>query len=96
MLFSSPEQPLSSPAVSKLRRATTNFAEEKEKKLVKTYGKQQIQDDSGLGRKSEARIEVKSPSWKKVRVVAEFQDRQDQGAASALVEKPVDTTFYSF
>lgn len=95
-LFSSPEQPLSSPAVSKLRRATTNFVEGKEKKLVKTYGKQQVQDDSGLGRKSGARIEVESPSWKKVREIAEFQDQQDQGAASALVEKLVRSAFYSF
>lgn len=64
------------------------------KKLVKTYGKQ-IQDDSGVGRKTGARVEVKSPSWKKVRVVAELQDQQDQGATSAKVEKPVDSTSYS-
>lgn len=61
---------------------------------MKTYGKQ-IQDDSGVGRKTGARVEVKSPSWKKVRVVAELQDQQDQGATSAQVEKPVDSTSYS-
>lgn len=77
--YSSSEQPASSPAVSKLRRATTNFIEGKEKKVVKTYGKQ-IQDDSGVGKKSRARVETEPPSRKKVRVAAEFQDQQDQGA----------------
>lgn len=77
--YSSPEQPVSSSAVSKLRRATTNFVEGKEKKVVKTYGKQ-IQDDSGVGKKSRARVEAESPSRKKVRVAAKFQDQQDQGA----------------
>lgn len=75
---SSPEQPASSPAVSKRRRATTNFVEGKEKKVVKTYGKQ-IQDDSWVGKKSGARIEAESPSGKIVRVAAEFQDQHDQG-----------------
>lgn len=45
-----------------------------------------------MGRKSGARVEVETPSWKKVRGVAEFQDQQDQGAASAQVEERVDGT----
>lgn len=77
--YSSPEQPASSPAVSKLRRVTTNFVEGKDKKIVKTYGKQ-IQDDSGVGKKSGARFGAEPPSRKKVRVAAEFQDQHDQGA----------------
>lgn len=76
--YSSPEQPASSPAVSKLRRATTNFAKGKEKKVVKMYGKQ-IQDDSRVGKKSGAGFEAESPSWKIVRVAAEFEDQHDQG-----------------
>lgn len=77
--YSSSEQPDSSPAVSKLRRATTNFDEGNEKKVVKTYGKQ-IQDDSVVGKKSGARVEAEPPSRKKVRAAAEFQDQQDKGA----------------
>lgn len=77
--YSSPEQPASSPAVSKLRRATTNCLDGKEKKVVKTYGKQ-IQDDSGLGKKSGARFEAEPPSRKKIRVAADVQDQHDQGA----------------
>lgn len=77
--YSSSEQPARSPAVSKLRRATTNFVEGKEKKVVKTYGKQ-IQDDSGVGKKSGARVEAEPPSRKKVRAAAEFQDQHGQGA----------------
>lgn len=77
--YSSPEQPASSPAVSKLRRATTNFVDGKEKKVTKTYGKQ-IQDDSGVGKKSGAKFEAEPSSRKKVGVAAEFQDQHDQGA----------------
>lgn len=52
---------------------------------MKTYGKQ-IQDDSGVGRKSGSRVEVEPPSRKKVRVVAKFQDQQYQGATSDQIE----------